>query len=118
MHPLAPGVPSSLFPPDSLLTALLGSNVVFYNLLSACALFCVKKSVNPFYSWTDSCNQVVPMTRDYPFTAVVSTVIPPWASKKLSSGGNFDPSAVMNSEFPYRPFFILYLAFGCFPLLR
>jgi len=49
--------------------------------------------------------QVVPMTREYPFAAVITAVIPSWASEQLSSGGNFDPSVVMRSEFSCFPFF-------------
>ena len=80
------------------------SNVAFYNLLSACVLFCVKGlGVDPFYKWSDGCNLVVPMTRDYPFKTAVTTDIPPWASKKLSSSGNFDPSVVMRGESSYFP---------------
>ena len=103
VHPLALGAPPSVSFSSALLTTFLDSNVAFYNLLSACAWFCIKQPVDPFYKWADSCNQAVPMTRDYPFTTVITTVIPPWASKKLSSGGNFDPSAVMPCEFPCLP---------------
>ena len=88
----------------------LDSNVEFYNLLSACAWFCVRKAVDPFYTWSESCKQVVPMTREYPYTSVITTDLPPWASEKLSSSGNFDPSAVMHGEFPYSPF-LLYPTF-------
>ena len=93
----------------------LDSNVEFYNLLSACALFCVKTpaQVDPFYKWSESCNQVVPMTQDYPFTAAITTDIPSWASKQLSSSGSFDPSAVLG-EFSYLPLFLPYPVFGCF----
>ena len=81
------------------------SNVAFYNLLSACVMFCTKgPGVDPFYTWSDGCNQVVPMMRDYPFKPAITTDIPPWASKKLSSSGSFDPSVVMGGEFSYLPF--------------
>jgi len=99
-----------------MLTAFVDSNVEFYNLLSACALFCVKKSVDPFYVWAQNCSQVVPMTEDYPWPQTLNTVIPSWASKRLSSGGNFDPSAVMKGKFPCLPLFLLHPAFGNPPL--
>lgn len=93
------------------LISFSSSNVAFYNLLSACVLFCVKGlGVDPFYKWSDGCNLVVPMTRDYPFKAVVTTDIPPWASKQLSSSGSFDPSVVMRGESSYLP---LSLAIPC-----
>ena len=106
-HPVAPGAPPPVLCLDPLLTMSEDSNVAFYNLLSACALFCIKSvaDVGAFYVWSENCTQVVPMTRDYPFTAVVTTVIPSWASKKLSSSGNFDPSAVMDGQFSYLPLF-------------
>lgn len=105
-QPAVPGELPSILHFDPFLT-FLDSNVAFYNLLSACALFCVKTSaqVDPFYKWTESCKQVVPMTREYPFADVITTDIPSWASKKLSSSGSFDPSAVMSGEFSYPPFF-------------
>lgn len=68
-------------------------------------MFCIRgPGVDPFYTWTDGCNQVVPMTRDYPFRPAITTDIPPWASKKLSSSGTFDPSVVMGGELSYLPF--------------
>lgn len=103
MHPPVPGAPPSVSCSGTSLTTFFGSNIAFYNLLSACAWFCVKKSVDPFYLWAQNCNQVVPWTKDYPFTAVITTDIPSWASKKLSSGGNFDPSAVASGESSYLP---------------
>lgn len=105
VHPPAPGAPPSVSFSTALLTTFLDSNFAFYNLLSACAMFCIKQSVDPFYKWSESCNQVVPMTRDYPFTTDITTVIPPWASKQLSSGGNFDPSVVMRGEFSCLPLY-------------
>lgn len=111
VHPPAPGAPPPVLLSTPLLTSFLDSNIEFYNLLSACALLCVKQSVDPFYEWTESCDQIVPMTRDYPYTSVITTVIPPWASKQLSSGGNFDPSIVMGGEFSY-------LLLDCFTSFR
>lgn len=101
--------------PVQLLTAFLDSNIPFYNLLSACALFCVKEFVDPFYVWTQNCSQAVPMSDYYPWPQVLNTPIPSWASKRLSSGGNFDPSAVMKSEFPCLPLFLLHPVFAYFP---
>lgn len=69
-------------------------NLEFYNLLSACAWFCIRKSVDPFYAWSGDCGQNVPLTMDYPYPTTIDTDIPSWAAKRLSSSGNFDPSAV------------------------
>ena len=82
-------------------------------------MFCIKNTfaVDPFYIWSQGCEQVVPMTREYPFAPVIKTAIPSWASKQLSSGGNFDPSAVMRSEFSYLPLFSFYPVFSRFASL-
>ena len=86
----------------------LNSNLEFYNLLSACSWFCIRRTVDPFYTWSGDCSQTVPLTQYYPYSTSITTDIPSWASKRLSSSGNFDPSVVTRSEFSYLPRVLLF----------
>lgn len=72
------------------------SNLVFYNLISACSSLCLYQGIIRFDQWTDQC-QDVRVTDDYPFKNREDFEIPGWARVPLTSSGVFNTEAAFSS---------------------
>lgn len=73
------------------------SNLVFYNIFSACSSVCLDMGILPYPQWTQDCPGKSLNTSDYPFKPQMGVNIPKWANEQLSSGGTFNQAAVFSS---------------------